>query len=115
MDASGREVGLTEAFTVESCVQPPSGIAAWWPFDETSGSIHPTLVALTLECTLELQSKRRERFAVPTVQRWPVCWGCSVNGSVGVGYQDFTIEVLGKFYCTWGRLDRSSKPHIYRE
>ena len=30
---------LSSHALAQSCVQPPSGIIAWWPFDETTGSI----------------------------------------------------------------------------
>jgi uncharacterized repeat protein (TIGR01451 family) len=29
----------TESLSAQTCVTPPSGIIAWWPFDETSGTI----------------------------------------------------------------------------
>src|SRR5262245_4943443 len=30
----------------EACIQPPSGIIAWWPFDETSGTTAQDIVGV---------------------------------------------------------------------
>ncbi len=82
----------------ETCVQPPSGIIAWWPMDETSG---------TNVARYSRQQSRRTRQ-----------WACASSGTGGwrvavrwskrlrwnrdsdlwaFGSNDFTIESLGKF------------------
>ena len=35
---------LTMSFQAQTCVSPPSGRVAWWPFDETCGTIAADVV-----------------------------------------------------------------------
>jgi uncharacterized repeat protein (TIGR01451 family) len=91
-------IGRTPKASAQTCVPPPAGIVAWWPFDETSGTTAADVVG------------NNSATYINGVQSAPGMVGASVllNGSgayLGVpdsdlwafGTTDFTIEFWANF------------------